>query len=81
MELPPFPDSGEPCVTTTPYVLSAVCVGGFRQLAWVFASEVINTPPGLVAVGGSCAKTEAIKTAREKGWSADELVKVLKALG
>ena len=31
--------------------------------------------------GGGCAKTEAIKTARERGWSADELVKVLKLLG
>ena len=85
MELPQYPDHGEQCITATPYILAAVCVGGLRQLAWVFASEVINTQEAIAAgspgCGGSCPKTEAIKTAREKGWSADELVKVLKAIG
>lgn len=85
LTLPPYPDASEPCVTTTPLLLAAVCVNGLRELAWVLASEVQNDPPfaavaGKAPCGGTCPKTEAIKTAREKGWSADELVKVLKAL-
>ena len=85
LSLPPWPDEGEQCVTTTPYILTAICVGGLRQLAWVLASEVQNDPPfaavaGKAPCGGTCPKAEAIKTAREKGWTADDLVKVLKAL-
>ncbi len=85
MDLPPYPDASEPCVITTPYVLVAVCVNGQRVLAWALVSEIFNeNTPSLRAgspCGGSCPKTAAIETAREMKWSADELVKVLKALG
>lgn len=82
--LPPWPDEGEQCITETPYILTAICVNGLRQLAWVLASEIQNDPPFAAVAGkapcGGCAKTESIKTAREMKWTADELVKVLKAL-
>lgn len=87
MDLPPFPDASEPCVTTTPYVLVAGCVNGLRVLQWSLVSEIINTTvldataSKAAPCGGDCARTEAIKTAREMKWSADQLVKVLKALG
>lgn len=86
ISLPPWPDEGEQCITTTPYVLVAVCVGGLRTLAWVLASEIQNDPPapmgvmGKAGCGGGCPKSEAVKLAKENKWSADELVKVLKAL-
>ena len=85
LTLPPYPDASEPCVTTTPLLLAAVCVNGLRELAWVLASEVQNDPPfaavaGKAPCGGTCPKSEAIRTAREMKWTADELVKVLKAL-
>ena len=87
MDLPPFPDASEPCVTTTPYVLVAGCVNGLRVLQWSLVSEIINTTELNAAAskpppcGGDCPRTEAIKTAREMKWTAAELVKVLKALG
>lgn len=48
---------------------------------WVSAAEFVPSTATATGCGGGCAKTEAIKTARERGWSADELVKVLKAIG
>lgn len=84
MELPPFPDAGEPCVTTTPYVLVAVCVNGLRVLQWAFASEIINElPPAPMELrsGGQCAKVKLLETAERCQWSADQVAMVAKSLG
>lgn len=58
---------------------------------WAAASEFCPTSTAELSFGlplteskclsAPCPRTEAIKTAREMKWSADELVKVLKALG
>lgn len=80
MELPPFPDAGEPCVTTTPYVLVAVCVNGLRVLQWAFASEIINElPPAPMELrsGGQCAKVKLLETAERCQWSPDQVAKSL----
>ena len=83
MELPPFPDAGEPCVTTTPYVLVAICVGGQRQLAWSYVSEISNEiPPGVMrTVGGQCAKVKLLETAASLKWTAEQVATVAKSLG
>lgn len=58
------------------------CIDGVWVEGWAAASEIgVNLMVSPGGCGGGCAKTEAIKTARERGWSADELVKVLKAVG
>lgn len=46
LELPPFPDAGEPCVNDTTLILAAQCVDGIRQLVWLNPDE-LQPPPGL----------------------------------
>lgn len=78
-----------PCSPDALYLHGIRCVLSGEETSWqdvwVSAAEIAPPAPlGLVKAGcggGQCAKAEAIKTARERGWSADELVKVLKALG
>ena len=80
----------------TPTILPVPCTGNAIMLAaWKCKSdgsgwEAIYVPASDVGsaivasappCGGDCPRTEAIKTAREMKWTADELVKVLKALG
>lgn len=81
-----FPYPPTPCSEGTTMIHAIRCVpvgeGTEWQDFWILATEL---SAGTARVGGcgggGCAKTEAIKTARERGWSADELVKVLKLLG
>lgn len=85
MELPPYPDAGEPCVNTTPLVLVAACVNGLRVLQWSYVSEIFNiiTPPLLSAAGepGKCAKVKLLETAVSLKWSPEQVATVAKALG
>ena len=87
MDLPPFPDASEPCVTTTPYVLVAGCVNGLRVLQWSLVSEIINTTELNAAAskaapcGGDCAKkVELVMDLAAKNWKPAEIERVLKAL-
>ena len=70
-------------MTTTPYVLVAVCNGGQRQLAWSYVSEIINEiPPGVMrTAGGQCAKVKLLETAAALKWTAEQVATVAKSLG
>ena len=86
MDLPPFPDASEPCVTTTPYVLVAGCVNGLRTLQWSLVSEISNEiPPGAMRVAqqpcGQCAKVKLLETAASLKWTAEQVSQVAKSLG
>ncbi len=87
MELPPYPDAGEPCINPAPMILVAVCVNGIRQPPeWTYASEVFNIvdPPMRMVqggCGGKCPKVALLELAREAKWSAEDTIKALKALG
>ena len=84
LTLPPYPDASEPCVTTTPLLLAAVCVNGLRELAWVLASEIQNDPPFAAAVGkapcGGTAVSKLLDLAREAKWTAKDTIKALQEL-
>ena len=81
MDLPPFPDDSEPCVTTTPYVLIAGCVGGLRTLQWSLVSEIFNENNTAARTGGQCAKVKLLETAAQLKWSSEQVSQVAKSLG
>ena len=81
-----WPEPPVPCVPGTILLPAFTCDpngDGFTPTLLPL-SEINTTASGLVVktpCGGPCPRTEAIKTAREMKWTADELVKILKALG
>lgn len=58
----------------------ARCVEGVWELGWMDITEIGNGLRAAGGCGGGCAKSAAIRMAGELKWSAEELVKVLKAL-
>jgi bacterioferritin-associated ferredoxin len=82
VDLPAFPDEGEPCINNTTLVLVAQCVNGLRVLAWISSTEIINTQTAVATGCGDCEQTkrDLIALAREQKWKASELTKALEAL-
>lgn len=74
-----------PCATDSILFEAWQCVRDGEETKWVKvyvpATDVGSARVGSAPCAGGCAKSEAIKTAREMKWSAEELVKVLKAIG
>jgi hypothetical protein len=82
MELPPFPDAGEQCVNTTPFVLVASCVNGLRVVQWSYVSEIFNENTAAQRTnGGQCAKVKLLETAATLKWTAEQVAQVAKSLG
>ena len=81
MELPPFPDAGEQCVNTTPFVLVASCVNGLRVVQWSYVSEIFNENTTAARTGGQCAKVKLLETAAALKWTAEQVATVAKSLG
>lgn len=76
-QIPPPPPSS--CSDGAILLLGRRCVEGvWGEMVWIMSEEFEG---GGLRVAGTCAKAEAIRTARELKWTAEELVKVLKTLG
>lgn len=73
-----MPDT-PPCAENAVEVRVRRCVNGVWVEGWLAASEIGQQSIAASDCGG-CAKAKAIELAKEKGWTANELIAVLKVL-